>query len=383
MKKVIFASAALFLTAATFFQCKNNSDDPLADLTPKLAAGVENYANITAPDGRSANGTIGLSGTVGFAPGNVNITNDGARLGRVLFYDPRLSINHTVSCASCHFQEHAFADAGKEGSIGMSGAVTDRNSPGINNVAFKHNLFWDSRVKSLPEMVAQPVANHVEMGMEGTEQVAKRLKNVDFYPDLFEKAFGDKSITASRVESALSQFLASMVSSNSKYDEGAKTNFANFSASELHGKDIFFKQENRCNTCHTAPLFASPDAPFVGYYGDDKRGAANIGLDVNYADNGFRNGEFCIPSLRNIALTAPYMHDGRFKTLEEVVEHYNSGIKQHPFLDFNLTTNNQAGGTPKKLNFTAEDKADLVAFLLTLTDKSLVTDPKFSDPFKN
>jgi cytochrome c peroxidase len=383
MKKVFFSSAALLLLGLVLFQCAKGGGDPLASLRPNLPNVAFNYTNLTAPDGRQTNaGTFSVLNGVGFSPNNMAVTNAGAALGRVLFYDIRLSINRTVACASCHHQETAFSDEGKKGSTGMSGLVTPRNSSSITNVAFKNNLFWDSRVQSLPDLVGKPVSNHIEMGMESLDQVARRLAQVEFYPALFEEAFGDKKVTASRIESAMSQFLASMISSNSKYDAGVKTNFSNFTALEKQGKDLFFSQETKCNTCHAAPLFSSPDAPFVGYYGDDKRGAANIGLDNNYADLGFRLGEFCIPSLRNIALSPPYMHDGRFNTLAEVINHYSEGIKANNDLDFNLTTNAVAGGTPKKMNFTPIQKDALLAFLNTLTDQSVLNDPKFSDPFK-
>ncbi len=395
MKKVLLTAAASIALGTFFFQCATNSKDPLADVRPTLPDQPFVYSHFTGPDGRaSIGGTIeqpgfGSGGTVsngilqvGFNPKNPAVTDLGAQLGRVLFYDKRLSINRTVACASCHLQATAFADGGKVGSEGMSGQITSRNSPAICNTAFKNNLFWDSRVQSLPDLVSKPVSNHIEMGMESLDDVAKRLATVDFYPDLFDKAFGSRSITADRISSAVAQFLASIVSTNSKYDQGVKNNFANFTAQEREGKDIFFKQENHCNTCHAAPLFGAPDAPFVGYYGDDKRGAANIGLDINYKDNGFRNGEFCIPSLRNIELTAPYMHDGRFTTLDDVLDHYSQKIQTHPNLDANLRSN-FGSGAAVQLNFTPAEKAALKAFLLTLTDASVTMDERFSNPFKS
>lgn len=393
MKKVLLSSLGLLLLGFSLFQCATNSKDPLANVRPTLPDQPYDYATMTGVDGRtSIGGTFSQPGfaggtvvggitQVGFNPANPAVTDHGAQLGRVLFYDKRLSINYTVACASCHVQEAAFADAGKIGSEGMSGQVTPRNSPGICNTGFKNNLFWDSRVQSLPDLVGKPVANHIEMGMESLDQVAARLSQTDFYPALFEKAFGSRKITGDKVANAMSQFLGAMVSTKSKFDVGAKTNFANFTAQEKQGREIFMDTKNSCNTCHTAPLFGAPDAPFVGYYGDDKRGSANIGLDRTYTDNGFRNGEFCIPSLRNVALTAPYMHDGRFKTLEEVVEHYSVNVQDHPNLDFNLRTS--AGSNQiKRLNFNQEQKDALIAFLKTLTDETIATDVRFSDPFQ-
>ena len=394
MNKVLFPSVALFALAFALFQCASNSDDPLADVRPTLPDQPYDYANMVGLDGRvSVGGTFsqpsfGGGGSVatgitevGFNPKNPAVTNAGAQLGRVLFYDKRLSINRTVACASCHVQETAFADGGKIGSEGMSGQITPRNSPAICNTGYKNNLFWDSRVQSLPDLIGKPVANHIEMGMESLDQVAKRLGQTDFYPDLFEKAFGSRNISGDKIANAMSQFLGAMISNKSKYDEGVKTNFENFTALEKQGKDIFFNKDNHCNTCHAAPYFGAPDAPFVGYYGDDKRGAANIGLELAYKDSGYRNGEFCIPSLRNIALSAPYMHDGRFKTLDEVVEHYSKNIQTHPNLDANLRSN-FGSGDAIRLNFTQDQKAALIAFLNTLTDESITRDVRFSDPFK-
>ncbi len=389
MKKVLFA---LILAAGAAFSLQNcksaEQTDPLAGVRPTLPDVPHNYASFVGPDGRSnfgkspqvATGSGFGSPIIGTTPGNPTITDAGATLGRVLFYDKRMSVTNTVACASCHKQEFAFSD-GVKASDGINGQVTSRNSNPITNVGYKNFLFWDSRATNIIEVVEQPVSNHIEMGMENLDQVAIKLKSVDFYPELFKKAFGDDKITKERISSAVGQFACSIVSSNSKYDAEAKTDFVNFTPQEQLGKELFFDaQKANCEFCHKAPTFGAPDNPTVGYYGGpSQRGSANIGLKMKYDDNGVNSGQFCIPSLRNIALTAPYMHDGSLATLQEVVDHYNEKVEAHPNLDINLKVG--FSGAPKKLNLTAEEKEALIAFLHTLTDRSILTDEKFSDPF--
>jgi cytochrome c peroxidase len=170
-----------------------------------------------------------------------------------------------------------------------------------------------------------------------------------------------------------------MVSCDTKYDHELPNNFAGFTPLENIGRELFFSNKAKCSQCHAGSNFKAPDNdPNSPYSLPTIKGTANIGLDIVYADNGKEDGQFKIPTLRNIALTAPYMHDGRFKTLEEVVEHYNSGVKAHTKLDDKLKTN----GTPQHLNLNDVEKMALVAFLNTLTDQSMITDPKFANPFK-
>ncbi len=307
-----------------------------------------------------------------------NITDAGATLGRVLFYDRQLSINNAVACGSCHRQEFAFAD-GQTGSPGFGGKMTPRNSMAIVNVALNNNLFWDSRLASLREMVIQPVQNHIEMGMESMDVLSSKLAKSDFYPPLFEAAFGSPEVNEDRIASALTQFLSAMITANSKFDHGQENGFVNFSELEKMGKALFFSERAMCSSCHSGANFSAPDGPGDPYGTPTLKGTANIGLDLVYKDNGKGEGQFKIPSLRNIALTAPYMHDGRFNTLEEVVEHYNSGIQAHRNLDPKFIG---PDGNPKRLELNALEKSALVAFLKTLTDEELLRDIRFSDPFQ-
>ena len=309
------------------------------------------------------------------------INNNIVTLGRVLFYDTKLSINNTIACGSCHLQSKAFSDV-SAGSSGFQGIITTRNSMAISNPMLTKNLFWDSRTKSLQDMVLKPVQNHIEMGMENLEFLSSKLSKTVYYPSLFKNAFDTEGVTTERINRALMQFLASMVTHNSKFDQGAKTNFSNYTELEKLGKDLFLSERLSCGKCHTGVNFSLADENSFDnpYNSDGSEGTANIGLNLVYKDNGRGNGKFKIPSLRNIELTTPYMHDGRFKTLEEVVEHYDNGIQAHPNLDTNLKDSN---GQPRKLNLTNLEKTALTEFLKTLTDNTYTTDPKYSNPFRS
>lgn len=325
--------------------------------------------------------------TNGFQPNTLNtaITDHGATLGRVLFYDPQLSINNSISCASCHKQELAFSD-GVAHSTGFGGKVTPRNSMAILNPVFNHNMFWDSRVNSVQELVTLPIQNHIEMGMENMENLVKKLQKVPYYQPLFAKAFGGAPVNEHSIGSALTQFVCAIASANSRFDKGQQNNFVEFTPLEMMGKDLFFSTRTNCSRCHAAPNFAAPDFP-GGEYGSggtfssaqNARGGANTGLDEVTTDRGIGDGKFRIPSLRNIALTSPYMHDGRFQTLEEVLEHYSTGVKRHPNLDNNMR---RADGSPNNLQLSALEKQALLAFLHTLTDQQLLKDERFSNPFQ-
>lgn len=310
---------------------------------------------------------------------NPIVTNEGATLGRVLFYDPKLSINNSVSCAGCHRQEAAFSDPAQF-STGFGGKITPRNSMAIVNSALNNNLFWDSRVPSVSQLVLEPVQNHIEMGMESIETLEKKLTGVSYYPDLFAQAFGDPAVSGERIADALAQFVCSMVSVNSKFDKGIHQNFSNFTELEKLGMALFNSERTQCSGCHSGGNFAAADFPGGEYGEPGVQGTASIGLDLSPADPGLNSGKFRIPSLRNVFLTAPYMHDGRFQTLEEVIEHYNAGIQAHPGLDAKLKDER---GLPRRMNLNALEKKAIIAFLHTLTDQSLTREEKFSDPFTN
>jgi cytochrome c peroxidase len=331
------------------------------------------------------------------------VDNDKAALGRVLFYDNNLSGNNKVSCASCHDQSLAFAD-NKAKSEGFDGQLTNRNSLALGSVvsfsatyqggntgSFMSNngarFFWDERAGSVAEQSTLTIQDDIEMGMD-LDALPAKLKSIDYYQVLFETAFPNEEINKENILAALSEFINAMGSFESKFDvEAAKSggnffniqnqNFSGFTVVENKGKQLY---NDNCASCHGVN-FASPDML-----------VANNGLDMVYEDKGVggisnsnaEEGLFKVPSLRNIALTGPYMHDGRFETLEEVIDHYSSNIKDHKNLSFQLKELDATGHIqgPKKFNFSKEDKTALVAFLNTLTDQKFIAAEKFSDPFK-
>lgn len=318
-----------------------------------------------------------------------------ATLGRVLFYDKQLSVNNTIACASCHFQENAFSDPARL-SIGFQGGQTPRNSMGLANSRFYENgrFFWDERAETLEAQTLMPIQDSIEMGLS-LEEMTTKLSATDYYLQLFEWSYGDTTVSSERVSKALAQFVRSMISFESRYDAGlavAQTPnqaFANFTAAENAGKALFFSRRTNCAACHVDNVGGGPpgggEANDVFFFMNTPR---NNGLDAGLnSDNGLGdvtnrandNGDFKVPSLRNIELTAPYMHDGRLATLELVIDHYSNGIQNHPNLDNRLRVNN---GQPVRMNFSTVEKANLVAFLKTLTDTEFIQNEAYSNPFK-
>jgi len=356
------------------------------------------------------------------------VSDDVPTLGRVLFYDARLSLNNSVSCASCHKQTLAFSDNAAL-SRGFENRVTPRNSMAIQNIisdAFREfvlppdstgnsdstiividpntigympgvpvspefvatptSLFWDGRESNLKQMVTRPIMNHIEMGIHDMEALAQKLNQIPEYKPLFEKAFGEQLVTSERISQGLSAFLLSIRSNQSKFDRAMlfrnnATTFdlkpgnsltsgpmVNLTAQEELGRQLFFNKFN-CNNCH------------------DANGFADIGLDATPKDDGLmettfdpqHKGQFKIPSLRNVELTGPYMHDGRFKTLEQVLEHYSNGVRNSANLDHRLK---EVDGRPMQMNMTPGEIKALKAFLTTLTDYQMISDTRFSNPFR-
>lgn len=307
-----------------------------------------------------------------------NATTDaGATLGRVLFYDTRLSANDTTACASCHFQKNAFADP-RQFSIGYEGRPGDRNAMSLVNLRFaRTGAFWDERGGPLEQQVLMPIQSRIEMG-HSLPSVVKDLSQDKRYAPLFKDAFGTAEVTSERIAKALAQFVRSIVSYQSKYDEGiaqvesVKDDFPNFSAAENRGKFLFLQN---CAICHDPSrgrqtvLFTTFRTLNNGVDPDTNVPDAGAG-DITYNPN--EVGLFKPSSLRNVEYTAPYMHDGRFATLEDVIEHYSSGVKRHP----------NVSGFAIRMQFSTDDKGALVAFLKSLSDEKLISDPKFSDPWQ-
>jgi len=303
------------------------------------------------------------------------VSNELATLGRVLFYDGNLSKNNVTACASCHKQEKAFSDDVAL-SLGFGGASTKRNSMALNNVFTNNNFFWDGRRNELFELVQDPVSDHIEMGLESFDVLESKLSSVDHYGPLFTAAFGSPEIQSNKIAEALANFVASISSTESLFDREIDNDFANYSELEKLGMGLFFSERTQCSTCHSGPNFDAAEDPGNEYSGSN--GTANIGLDLQYDDDGRGFGLFKIPSLRNIALTSPYMHDGRFSTIKEVLTHYNEDIKPHFNLDDKLFEN----GGPKRLQLTSLELDAMEAFLRTLTDESMVNNPIYANPFE-
>jgi len=322
---------------------------------------------------------------------NMGGNNDLPQLGRVLFYDKLLSINNSVACASCHKRAFGFAD-NVAFSRGFENVVTKRNSMPIQNLsAFSEFfiadenrfiqssiLFWDGRESSLNTMVMRPILNHIEMGMSDMATLSRKIAAMPYYQPLFAKAFGSSEVSPERIANALASFSQSIRSTETRFDRMMNRGESNLlSANELRGLQLFFTEYD-CNSCHQV---VTPNG-----YATMGGGFADIGLDnQDVGRGGFTRkvtdeGKFKIPSLRNVELTAPYMHDGRFQTLDEVLDHYSVDIQDTPNLDARLTNKD---GTPKRMNIPENDKRAIIAFLKTLTDYKVVTDSKFASPFKD
>lgn len=311
-------------------------------------------------------------------PENNPPTVEGVMLGRMLFYDPILSADSTQSCADCHNQELAFTDHGEALSTGIRGLKGKRNSMPIFNLVWNRRFFWDGRAFSLTHQALMPIQDPLEMD-ESLENVELKLNRSSLYKEQFRKAFGDEVISSQRVSQALEQFMNIIVSGNSRFDRHLRGE-VELNESEKLGMQLFLaefdpdKPENRgadCFHCHSNTLFSN--FQFM-----------NNGLDSVFTDLGLAEvsgrdadkGKFKVPSLRNVEVSGPYMHDGRFESLEEVVDFYNSGVQESSTLDPNMHAIKDGIG------LTAIEKKALVDFMKTLTDQVYLTNPEYSNPFE-
>ncbi|NIJ52521.1 cytochrome-c peroxidase [Dyadobacter arcticus] len=312
-------------------------------------------------------------------PANNPTTKEGVYLGRLLFYDKALSAGNNISCESCHQQRQAFTD-GKAFSTGTDGSLTTRSSMSLTNLLWVRNFFWDGRSPGLEEQVKFPLTNEHEMGQPLSES-AKKLSQTTLYPPLFAKAFGSSLITEDKILKALSQFERTLISASSNYDHYLAGTFKP-TTQQLRGLQLFENGPDpkrgirgaNCGHCHGGvktfkELFHNNGLDSI---------AADIGRE-QFTGQAADRARFRIPTLRNIMLTAPYMHDGRFTTIEQVLDHYSEHIVQSPTLStFLQDISNEAGG--KNLALTKNEKADLAAFLGMLTDSSFISNPAFSNP---
>ena len=340
-------------------------------------AALDNYANPTLP-AYYDNTVDAIDNT----PAGDPVDNAIATLGRVLFYDVALSVNDTTSCATCHQQTLAFDDD-EAFSTGFEGGQTGAHAMRLGNMRYFEGgeMFWDRRADSPEDQALQPVLDATEMGWSengGIPALITKMEGLAYYPALFEFIFGDEAITQERMERALAHFQRAMISSDSRWDRSYAQVFGpgapnralnealpNFSASENRGRDLFMTTPGNggagCARCHRPPTYA---------------------LDENSDSNGLDASETTIfksPSLKGVAVSQFFMHDGRVTTLRQVVDHYADGIQNGPALDNRLRNGNQ----PMRLNLDEDDREALVDFMETLTDETLIADPKFSDPFIN
>jgi cytochrome c peroxidase len=290
---------------------------------------------------------------------NNPLDSNAIELGRILFYDPALSRNNTISCASCHSPYNAFAHTDHDLSHGIDDQIGFRNAPALFNLAWQSSFMWDGAIKNLDMQALAPISHPKEMG-EDIASVVKKLNNNPEYKRRFFQVFKDSTVTGERMLKVLSQFQLTLISDQSKYDL-VKQGKTVFTEQEENGYKLFLKN---CNVCHTEPLFFKNDF-------------ANNGLPVDTTLKDYGKWTitkqskdsllFKIPTLRNLSYTFPYMHDGRFKKLHEVLNHYTQGIVKTPTLAKELKT---------PIQITANEKADLIAFLLTLNDKNFVFNKK-------
>jgi cytochrome c peroxidase len=307
------------------------------------------------------------------------VTVEGANLGRYLFYDPILSLNNDMSCATCHKQEKAFSDAPKVFSIGNKNVFTNRNTMPLFNLAWYSSFFWDGRASSIEEQVFHPVRDSNEMNLAWVD-AEKRIRKSKFYRQKFKLAFGNQHIDSLLISKAIAQFLRTLISNQSKFDN------------VLAGRDLLTSDEyaglvllndmtkGDCLHCHTTDANALGTTGVFSNNGLDNIQDANLYKDKGlglHSGNVKDYGKFKTPSLRNIMLTAPYMHDGRFATIEEVLDFYSEGVQKSINIDSKMGLAHQGG-----VRLTKAEKMQIIAFLHTLTDSAFIINANHSNPFQ-
>ncbi|MEM7463872.1 MAG: cytochrome c peroxidase [Pseudomonadota bacterium] len=374
---VMLFAATWLVAFPGFAQTKHVRLDEPASLSPDY-----NYANPQMPD------HIRALDFLDNTPAENPVTDEGAHLGRVLFHDRQLSKNGLVSCASCHTAAIGFDDQTRF-SIGFSGQITRRAAMPLANARFnpRGRYFWDERAPTLEDQVLDPLTDPIEMGLM-PKQAISRISSRPWYPPLFEAAFGDNEVTDQRIAAALAQFVRTLISQSSPYDKAkasagpdtsATEPFPEFNPTENRGKFLFFADRSQggvgCSSCHETDAFVMLRPRNNGLPPSDREIDNGLGeITGETADNRL----FRAASLKNIEKTAPYMHDGRFASLDEVIEHYSGKIEPHPNLSAELRN---PDGSPIRLNLDDQDKAALIAFLNSLTDEEMMADERFSDPF--
>lgn len=362
MKKIKTISMVFLLIGIFTFSCNKHKGNP-GDPTPLNFITPSHFPSM-------------------IIPADNPMTVEGVALGRKLFYETQMSVDNTVSCGSCHSPAAAFSDT-NQFSTGVNGAIGNRNSMALVNLGWQQFFFWDGRAATLEDQIFEPVTNPVEMN-DSWPNVVSKLQADNQYPDLFESAFGEPGIDSIKVSKAIAQFLRTMISASSKFDvmykyfngiqlTSSEMNlFNSITTDEWQGYDLFNSLTGAdCLHCHNGPLMQIPEN-------------SNNGLDEVFTDlgrggvtgNPSDNGKFKVPTLRNIELSYPYMHDGRFQTLDEVIVHYSFDVKQNsPNLDPRMEYAFQGG-----VQLDATQRAQLKAFLKTMTDWDFINNPNFQDP---
>jgi len=311
------------------------------------------------------------------------LTVEGVELGRFLFYDGILSRTDNIGCGTCHQQQAAFTHHGHDLSHGVDDRIGTRNAPSVQNMAWNTSFFWDGGVHDMDMVPPVPIQNKVEMD-ERVGNVIEKLKKTPVagaakqvdYPKMFKAAFGSDSITADRMMQALSQFMMTMVSATSRYDYFVRGDASALTAQEKDGLSIF---KQKCASCHAGELFTDQKFRNNGLAPSRINDQGRYGITLN-ADDRLK---FKVPSLRNVGLTAPYMHDGRLTTLEQVLDHYANdkpGSKDSIYVSPTLDPLLNVAGQKRGISLTAAEKQSIIAFLKTLNDDDFIKDKRFSDP---
>lgn len=348
MIKQIFKSGLVLITFLNFISCSEEVTQPLEKDEAVHLPFPSYFPEIT------------------FDLSENPITKNGVELGRKLFYEGRLSRNNTISCGFCHIQENAFTHHGHTVSHGIDDRLGIRNAPAIQNMAFLKRYMWDGVIHNLNQQPIIPMTDVNEMDSSMPEAISKLSKD-EVYKKLFTQAYGDESITGERVLKALSQFMASLISADSKYDR-FKQGKENFTSEESQGMALF---QQKCASCHSGELFTDESFRNTGmYYNTQFKDAGRHRVTLDQSDW----MKFRVPSLRNVEYTSPYMHDGRFYTLEAVLNFYSDNVEDNPNLDTQLKQNNHIG-----ITMNAQEKQLIIGFLKTLSDKSFISNPKFAE----
>ena len=372
MKKILFFGIAFIYLFQVLISCKSESETDTPVPVPEP----------TSPTPLSWNRPSYFPDPVYDLSKNP-LTEEGVELGRFLFYDGILSRTDKIGCGTCHQQQAAFTHHGHDLSHGVDDLLGIRNSPAIQNMAWNTSFFWDGGVHDLDLVPPVPIQNEVEMG-ERVSTVVEKLRNTPVagaakqvnYPKMFEAAFGTDEINADRMMKALSQFMMTMVSATSRYDYFLQGDASALTPLEKEGMAVF---KQKCSSCHSSELFTDFSFRNNGLIPAKINDQGRYAITLNEADR----LKFKVPSLRNVGLTAPYMHDGRFTTLEEVLNHYandQSGSKDSIFVSPTLDPLLQVAGQKRGIKLSATEKQSIIAFLRTLNDEQFINDKRFSDP---